>query len=662
MKKPFNGPLAALPLARAGLFVALSAPLAVFAQERDPDEKPIELDEIVVTASLAPEPLKSVPSSITVITREEIEARQVRYVGDLLRDVPGFSVSQSGGPGTQTQVRVRGAEANQLLVLVDGIRANDPANSDEFQWQFALTSDVERIEIVRGPQSAIWGSDAMAGVVNIIRRKDVNGRSLRGHAEGGSFGTIDLGASGGWSTENLRLRGGAAWYETDGTNIARTGPEDDGAENTTADLGLEWDITESLTLLASTQFVDATSDFDDTDFIVTGLPIDADRVTDNEQAYYRGELRLAPPGGVWSGSAAVNWSDTDTTNFYDGEWNSATAAEVFEFRARASADWAGSAPGTSHRLTFAMDQRDTDYHQRGIDAGFGNPNHDQSMDVTGFAAEYLGQPFQGFTWTVSARHDNNSEFDNIGTWRLAFNHEVDEGVRVRGSYGTGSKTPTFTERFGFYPGTFIGNPDLVPEESKGWELGVESDWMDGNLTLGAVYFDSVLENEINGFVFDPATGGFTAANEDTDSDRKGFELTGSWRPVHGLIIAANYTYTDATQDNALGDTVREVRRPRHMGSLNADWRFADDRGNVNLNVNYTGDQLDSFYDPTTFISSNVPLDSFTVVDVAGSWRLTDALELTARVSNLFDEDYEEVLGYARPGVAFYGGLRGRFDF
>lgn len=665
MRKPLTLPPAAVPVGCAlFLFLAIQ-PRAIQAQESPDDpatESPAELEDILVTASLEPIAREAVAASVTVITREEIEARQVKYLGDLLRDVPGFSVSQSGGPGTQTQVRVRGAEANQLLVLVDGIRANDPANSDEYQWQFALTSDIERIEIVRGPQSALWGSDAMAGVVNIIRRKGVSGAYLRGHAEAGSFSTTDFSVDGAWAGNGLRLRAGASRHDTDGTNIARTGPEDDGAENTSADLGLEWDVTEALTLAASGQFVDATSDFDDTDFIVTGLPIDADRVTDNEQAYWRGEARWAPEQSTWSGSASVNFTDTDTINFYDGAFNSSTAAEILEFRGQASAAWAGAREGASHRVTLAADHRETDFSQRGIDAGFGNPNQDQSMDVTGAALEYLGQPLPGLTWTASGRYDDNSAFDDIATWRLGFSHEVDAGVRVRGSVGTGSKTPTFTERFGFFPDFFIGNPDLVPEESTGWEFGVDTDWLDGDLTLGAAYFRSTLENEINGFIFDPATGGFTADNEDTDSDRKGFELLATARLLQGLLISASYTYTDATQDDATGRAVREVRRPRHMGSVNLDWRFAGDRGNLNLNVNYTGGQLDSFFDPATFISAAVPLDSFTVVDLAGAWRLTDTLELTARVANLTDEDYEEVLGYARPGIAYYAGLRGRFDF
>lgn len=628
----------------------------------DGQEAPAELDDLVVTAALEAVPANESPSSITVITRADIEARQVKYVGDLMRDVPGFNVNQSGGVGTQTQVRVRGAEANQLLVLVDGVRANDPANSDEFQWQYALTSDIERIEIVRGPQSAIWGSDAVAGVVNIIRRKDVEERRISGRAEVGSFDTVDLAADAGWSVGDLRLRGGVAYYDTDGINIAREGSEKDGAENTTADLGLEWGVTDAWTLIASGQFVDATSDFDGTDFFVTGLPVDTDQVAENEQTYWLAEARWAPNASIWSGNVGLNYTDTDTTNFTDGTFNTSTAGEVLEFRARASADWAGRREGTSHRITVAADHRETDFSQRGTPTDFGDPNQDQSMDVTGIAAEYLGRPIAGLSWTVSGRYDDNSEFDNIATWRLGFSHEVDPGVRVRGSFGTGSKTPTFTERFGFFPGTFIGNPDLVPEESRGWEFGLDWDVLGDRLSLGAAYFSTTLKNEIDGFVFDPDTFAFTAANKDSDSERDGFELLLNSRPLDGLLITASYTYIDATEDNAGGESLREVRRPRHMASLNADYRFANDRAGVNLNINYTGEQLDVFFDPATFVSENVTLDSFTIVDVAGSWRLTDSLELVGRISNLFDEDYEEVLGYSRPGVAYYGGIRGRFDF
>ena len=659
-----------LTLPPAAMLLAAVSTMPAWAQTPEDNvsaagERPAALDDLVVTASLEPVARNEVVSSVTVITRADIEARQVKYVGDLLRDVPGFNVSQSGGVGTQTQVRVRGAEANQLLVLVDGIRANDPANSDEFQWQFALTSDIERIEIVRGPQSAIWGSDAMAGVVNIIRRKGAEERRVSGRAEVGSFDTVDLAVDGAWSNGGLRLFGGVSRYDTDGINIARVGDEKDGAENTTASLGAEWALGDAWTLAALGQFVDATSDFDDTDFFVTGLPVDTDRVTENEQTYLQAEARFAPADSIWSGNLQANFSDTDTLNLYDGVFNSSTAAEVIELRARGSAAWSGQR-GVSHRITLAADHRGTDFTQRGIATDFGDPNQDQSMDVTGVAAEYLGQPIEGLTWTLSGRFDSNSEFDDIATWRAGLSHEVDEGVRVRLSYGTGSKTPTFTERFGFFPDFFIGNPDLVPEESRGWEVGGEWDvpWggFGDQLTVGGAYYRTKLKDEIDGFVFDPDTFAFTAANKDSDSERKGFELFLNSRPVDGVLVTASYTYTDATEDDADGVAAREVRRPRHMAGVNVDWRFAQDRAGLNLNVNYTGKQFDRFFDPETFVSETVTLSSYTVVDLAGSWRLTESLELVGRVANLFDEDYEEVLGYSRPGVAVYGGIRGRFDF
>jgi len=190
-----------LYLLRAAAALLAASPILAFAAEpaEATPEAPLELDQLVVTAALEPVTLREVASSITIITREQIEQRQVRYLSELLRDVPGFAVSQAGGAGAQTQVRVRGAEANQLLVLVDGIRANDPASNDEFQYQYALTEDIERIEIVRGPQSSIWGTDALAGVVNIIRRRDVAASEAAGRIEAGSFDTTSWAACGSWA-------------------------------------------------------------------------------------------------------------------------------------------------------------------------------------------------------------------------------------------------------------------------------------------------------------------------------------------------------------------------------------------------------------------------------------------------------------------------------
>lgn len=645
----------------------LSALISLPAWAQDPEqgdtetEQPAELEDLIVTATLEPMAASEVAASVTVITREQIEQRQVKYLADLLRDVPGFSISQAGGAGAQTQLRVRGAEANQMLVLIDGIRANDPASADEFQFQYALASNIERIEIIRGPQSPIWGSDAMAGVINIIRRKDTRDSWLGGYAEGGSFDTFNGALDGGISRDRLQLNGGLAYSDTEGFNIARQGQEKDGADNLTAHLGLTWDLGEAWQLVAAGQHVEAETQFDDVDFFVTGLPVDTDRVTRAERNYLRGEVRYKPIESRWSGAASLNYTDTDNRNFYDGEWNSSTAAEVFDARLRGSLLMGSGHDDAEHRVTGAIDYIQTDFAQRGIAVPWGDPNQDQDYDQSSLAAEYVGKLFNGFTWTASARYNDFSDFDSISTWQVAFSHQVSDLFRVRGSVGTGFKAPTFTERFGFYADQFIGNPDLKPEQSKGWELGFDSHWLDGRLDFGLVYFDHRLKDEIDGFVFDLDRFLYTAQNKESDSQRSGVEAVFDWALTRNLDLSGNYTYTDATEDDAQGGSLRELRRPRHLANLNAHYRFFDERAYANFNLSYTGSQIDVFYDPATYASERVELGSYTIADLSGGWKFNQRLELTARVTNLTDEEYEDVLGYTTRGRAWYLGIRGRFD-
>lgn len=623
-------------------------------------EEPAELDDLVITAGLEPISARDVSSSITIITREEIEQRQAKFLADLLRDVPGFAVSQAGGPGTQTQIRVRGAEANQLLVLMDGVRANDPASADEFQYQYSSTANIERIEIIRGPQSAIWGTDALAGVINIIRRKDVSNQYINANAEYGSFSSLSLGVDGGINRGKLQVSGGISYMDTDGTNISRVGDEDDGADNTNANISLTIDATDAWQLYFSGQHVDARTEFDDTDYIDTGLPADSDRVTRAKRDYLRGEARFDPAGSRWNGSFSINWLNTDNDNYGDGVLDTSTSADSLEFRLKTSV-LLGNEEKQNHRLTFAIDHDNVDFSQRGVASPWGNPNQDQSFNVTGYAAEYVGKPSEGFNWTLNGRLDDFSDFDNAFTWQLAASQRLRSTWKIRGSVGTGSKAPNFTERFGFFPEFFIGNPDLKPETSRGWELGLEKTFDENTYQLSATYFRQKLKDEIDGFVFDPDTLLFTAANKEEDSHRKGVELLFSGRPMNALSFDASYTYLDASENDPFEGSTREVRRPRHMASLSLRYWFAADRGNLNLNVNYNGDQLDNFFPPPYFPEEVIVLEGYTIVDLAASWKVNNKLELIGRINNLFDKDYEEIYGFARPGRGIYAGLRGRFE-
>jgi len=622
-------------------------------------DDPLDLEHVLVTARLQPIAIGDIGSSVTVITGDEIKQKQVKYLSELLRDVPGFSVSQAGGAGSQTQVRVRGAEANQLLVLMDGVRANDPAVGGEFQYQFALTSNIERIEIIRGPQSATWGSDAIAGVINIIRKKDVENQFLSGHVEAGSFDSFNASIDGGYSGKVFQISGGLSYLDTDGTNISRTGNENDGADNTTGNIALEFKAGDDFNLRFSGQWIDATSEYDDFDYFDTGLPQDADRVTETNQNFLTGELGYAPRTNPWSGSISVNRMDSDNDNFSDGEWTGSTASTTLDYRLRAGV---ALDEKQKHRLGFALEHENIDFSQRGEASIYGDPNQDQSYDVNSYAMEYIGKPITVFSWTASIRLDDYSDFDNATTWQLAASYQLSPALRLRGSAGTGSKAPTFTERYGYFEDYFIGNPDLKPESSQGWEIGFDTRWSEERYQLQLVYFNQDLQDEIDGFVFDPDTFFFTAKNKDSDSTRKGIEAVLDARLGKSFTLIATYTYTDAREENVLGEKVPEVRRPKHLASLSANYYFANSRGNLNLKVNYSGSQQDDFFSPITFVSERVDIDPYTVVNLAGSWKLTQSLDLTGRVTNLFDKQYEEVLGFVRPGRGVYAGLKGRFNF
>ncbi|MDX1459773.1 MAG: TonB-dependent receptor [Xanthomonadales bacterium] len=626
---------------------------ALFAEQQEP---PIELEDLVVTAGLVPVAEEEVAGSLTIITAEDIEQRQAVFLSDLLRTVPGFSVSQSGGPGAQTQVRVRGAEANHVLVLVDGVRVNDPASSDEFQFQYALGPHIERIEILRGPQSATWGTDALAGVINIIHKRPDDRPSLVARGEAGSMDTRHL------SLDGQGVLGGTqAWFglsalDSDGSNVSRLGSERDGTQNRTFQLGLDWDVDPALSIGVSGRRVEAESEFDDIDFFETGLPTDADRHSEIKRTDLQAHLDYRPKDSAWNTSLTAAIRDSDNRNFADGLWTDETRAETRDFEIRATRSFGAR---RSHRVSLAADYQRVRFGQRGTATPFGDPNQDQDYTVHGIAAEWFGRPTDRLNWSASVRQDDFDAFDNATTWQLATSLQVREDLRLRARIGSGSKAPTFTERFGFFPGTFLGNPALEPESSRGWEVGGAYNFARARAQMQFAWFEQKLENEIDGFVFDAASGLFTARNRNSSSKREGFEVTLQSRVTKRFDLSVNFSHIESSEPGFNGSALPEVRRPENQASLVGNYRFAEGRGNLNLAVTHSGDQFDLFFSPQTFTSERLVLEQHTVVDLAASWRLRPDIELIGRVQNLLDEQYEEVLGFMRPGRSAYAGFRVR---
>jgi vitamin B12 transporter len=612
--------------------------VSVFAELAEP------VDQIIVTGARSPLSVSEVGSAVTIIGRDDIERRQARYVTDLLRAVPGFAVSHSGTTGSQTQVRVRGAEANHVLVLVDGIRANDPATGDEFRWEYLTTANIERIEIVRGPQSSLWGSDAVAAVVHIITRSAGQRPGIDAYLETGSSETLNGALSGSLGGERWALAASLEQLSTGGTNISRSGDEKDDSEITSASLSASFKPIDTLSVDVGARLVDAYSQFDAVDYSVTGLPTDSDVATDSKQRFVQLGTVIAPRDSRLTHRLNARYFDSDNRNLTDGLEGTSAASD------RVTLVYQSDLVLGDNLLAFALEHEKTTFEQRGP-VDFGDPNQDQEMHVTSLVADFQGRATDDLTWLLSTRYDNNSDFENSLTGRASLAWQLNGGLLVRASAGTAQKNPTFVERFGYFPGQFMGNAGLRPERSTSYDLGMEKSLLENALTLQLTVFEQDLEDEINGFVFDPVTFLTTAENMSESSERRGAEISLRWKISAQFDVSGNYTYTDSTDGSS-----DELRRPRHAGSLHADYQFFAEKARLSLAADYGGNRSDVFFPPWPQLPEVVTLSNYWIVDLGAQYEVSSGLRLFARASNLLDSDVEQVYGYRTPGRSVYAGI------
>jgi vitamin B12 transporter len=605
-----------------------------------------EIEEVLVSASLMPITASRSANAVTVIDRAQLRNRATVSLSNILRDVPGFSVSQVGVLGSQTQIRVRGAEANHLLVTIDGVEANDPSQGDEFSWGTLTASDIERIEIIRGPQSSLRGSDAVAGVVNIITRS-AEKSSVGLFLESGSWATHHSGFNIGHKQGDFDIRFGLSHIESAGDNIARTGDENDGYRNTTYNIRSGLKLSDQMDISFAARESDGMNQFDaDNDF--DGLIEDQDRASEFENSTMRFQGDYSSKDGTWQHKVLISQSKSDNTAFADKAKGNVTASTKDQIQYIGSFTWDQGA----QNVAALVEREEEDWMQRGeITWGVYDPNQDRERDTDSVAVEYRTDINDHLTLAASARHDDNSEFDSAKTYRAEAIYQLTEAIRLRSAVGTAVKNPTFTERFGFYT-NFIGNPNLIPEESTSWELGADQLIMGGALTLSLTIFEAELENEIDGFVYDPATFAYTSNNINGTSERKGAELSAVGNISESMSLAAAYTYTDSTGD----DAVREVRRPRHIASLNLGWQAAHNL-HLNTNIQFTGEQTDVYFPPFPEPSQVVALSNHTLVNINLNYSATEKFEMYLKLENALNENYEEVFGYQTLGFGATLGLR-----
>jgi vitamin B12 transporter len=519
---PFFTRILAVSTATGALAIGLSAPAHAQAYQDLPGV-------VIESAGLAPAEGEKTGSAFSVITGEELEKRQIRHAADALREIPGVAVNQSGGAGAYAQVRIRGAESNHLVVRIDGVEVND-VNSGDFDFATLLTADIERIEVLRGPQSGVYGSNALAGVVNIVTKKGTGPARVSVSTEVGSMNTHAATASASGGSDKGYLSVTASGRETDGYNLSRSGTEKDGSDQKTIFTRAGIMPVENFRIDGMFRYQTNKTEFDSdlfdwTTFSSDGLLDDVTGLTaQREQMLGSLTATLDLFNKHWQQKVFADHFQDDYLN-HDPVWgNFSNAAERRHWGYQSSVNFETPAfLAAKHVLTGLVEQREEDFN---VSTSAGRYERSQ----TGYAAEYRGEFLDRLFLTGNVRRDVNDTFDDATTYRLSAAYLLKgTGTRFHTSYGKGIKNPTFNEQFGYFapPPAFYGNPNLTPEQSIGWDAGVEQKLWRDKLVLDVTYFDADLTDQIaNGYLDVNGDGALekTMVNLDGKSQRRGVEV------------------------------------------------------------------------------------------------------------------------------------------
>ena len=624
--------------ASLSLAAALAAtPVIATAQ----DSEVTDLGEIIVSGGFTPVEAQKYGRSVSVLTSEEIEDRGITTVQDALRSVPGLMVNGSGD--SFTQVRIRGAEANHTLILIDGVEAS--GGDSEYILSGLDTANIERIEVLRGPQSVFYGSNASAGVINIITKSGTVGTEYGGSAEVGSDGYR---ASARVSSRTARggISFSLAHDNDDGYDISGDGGEEDGIRRNTFQLKGDYLVTDRLKLGFNFRTSDERYDSDGASwsasdaasYIVDDLTQFSDRDEQLAQVY----AELDTLGGRLQHRLSLERTDFDRS--FNGGTPTETKTEAAKYLLSFGLD--GQRADQANHLLNAMLEWEED-------SSSSNPAF--ARETNSIALEYRGSFANGLDLQLGVRHDNNSVFDDATSWTASASYTfAGSGVRLHSSAGTGVVNPSYFELFAnstFGSTTYLGNPNLQPEENRSFDFGIEVPFLQGRGLVDVTYFDETLTGEIESYMVNATT--FSYRNQAGDSDRKGVELAASLEASEYLDLRLSYTYLDATNP----DGSVEIRRPEHELLLSATLDAFNGRGSVTADIRHVAGNWDSQFFGS-FATAELP--DYTTVDVAAQYELTDNVVLTGRVTNLFDEDYADVWGYAKRGRAAYIGVRASF--
>lgn len=601
------------------------------------------LPETVISATALPTSSEEVASSITVITEDQIQREQRRTLPDLLATVPGLNVVQTGGPGGQTSVFMRGTNADHVKVLIDGIEVNDPSQPKrQFDFGPLMTDDIERVEVLRGPQSGLYGADALGGVISITTKKGSGPAKWTVTMEAGSFGTLNesVQVSGGTQNTNYAFTMAHSLINsTPVTPFAILAPGERRNNDWYNNYTYSGKVGADLSDIFSVNFVGRYNDMtlrttnDDFSAFPFVMPF-ADRST-----YITHQF---------NGSGEALWK------LFDGRFNNRVGVQYTDY-ARAGMD-----PGNPWQ-TF--DGERTKYYWRsdlalakGQTLLMGAEREVESAHTvttfggltgsngnTGAYAELQSAFSDRFFMASNIRHDDNDAFGGHDTWRIAPAFLILETqTKLKASYGTGFHAPSLNQLFD----PLSGNPNLKPEESRGYDYGFEQSLWQKRVSFGATWF----HNDVRNLITFASAFPFQFKNINR-AKTHGVESFASVQITDHLQIRADYTYTIAID----ADTTAPLqRRPKDKASVSAVWQPTDQ-----LTLSATALWVSGWYDFDRFglVFPAFKTSPYRLVNFAANYKINENVTVFGRIDNLFDERYQDPIGFERPDFGIFGGIR-----
>ncbi len=645
------------------VFLILFLSIAIYAQNKSDSLKTYELSDVVVTATKTSTPAYELASSFSIIDSAQIKNSHKTSIYQLLQTQTGVSISQQGAPGAFTQVYLRGADPSQTQVLIDGASmnmANDPSNTYDFAD--LPTDNIEKIEIIRGPQSTLYGSNALAGVINIITKKGNGKPKFFLSTEGGSYNTYKgaLGFSG--SLEKLNYSLSLSKFKTDGFSSADEkfgNTEKDGTENYNASARIGYDVNKNFNLNFFGRYTKANTDFDQTGGKFGDDPTYKYNL---EEGVYRLEGNLKLFEGKWDQKIGVSFSRNLRKYKFDITPNNPAESHSNYDGKRIKFDWQNNFTlNKNNILTFGIESENelansSYYYSSHVTTSSPLPNTfesvfpEKSARTTGVYLEDQLNIDKSFFASIGARYDHHEKFGSVLTFRIAPAYVFwSTRTKIKATYGTGFKAPSL---FYLYDPAY-GNPNLSPEKSKGWDAGIEQYLFGYRVTAGLTYFQNTFTDR---FGFD---NNFKTINVNK-SKTKGFEFYINTKLSNALILNANYTITESEDlsPGSADENLPLLRRPKHKAVISIDYNFTESF-NAAVDAIFVGKREDK--DFSTYPATRITLDSYTLLNASATYKVTGFLQIYGRLINILDSNYEEVYGYGTAKRSGYVGVKIGFE-